>query len=200
MQSVWVHQLSQTNVQCPPSVAVLGAFALNDSLAHPWFAPAGFSRGALKSVVETQVKLSRANLDTLYESDVNPLAAFPHTPGVVVWGQKTLQQAKSALDRVNVRRLLIEIRREVRKVGNNLLFEPNRAETLARFSSSVNPILQRIQAQQGLDKFKVIIDTTTTTQADIENNTVRGKIFLQPTRTVEFISLDFVVTNAGMEV
>lgn len=191
---------TQTNVQCPPSVAVLGAFSLNDSVAHPWFAPAGFTRGALKSVVETQVKLSRANLDTLYESDVNPLAAFPHTPGVVVWGQKTLQQAKSALDRVNVRRLLIEIRREVRKVGNNLLFEPNRAETLARFSSSVNPILQRIQAQQGLDKFKVIIDTTTTTQADIENNTVRGKIFLQPTRTVEFISLDFVVTNAGMEV
>jgi len=191
---------TRTNVQCPPSVAVLGAFSLNDSVAHPWFAPAGFTRGALKSVVETQVKLSRVNLDTLYESDMNPLAAFPHTPGVVVWGQKTLQQAKSALDRVNVRRLLIEIRREVRRVGNNLLFEPNRAETLGRFSASVNPILQRIQAQQGLDKFKVIIDTTTTTQADIENNTVRGKIFLQPTRTVEFISLDFVVTNAGMEV
>ena len=188
------------NVQCPPSVAVLGAFSLNDSIAHPWFAPAGFSRGALKSVVETQVKLSRRNLDTLYESDVNPLAAFPHTPGVVVWGQKTLQQAQSALDRVNVRRLLIEIRREVRKAGNNLLFEPNREETLGRFSAAVNPILQRIQQQQGLDKFKVVIDTTTTTQADIENNTVRGKIFLQPTRTVEFISLDFVVTNAGMEV
>jgi len=189
-----------TNVQCPPSVAVLGAFSLNDSMAHPWFAPAGFSRGALKSVVETQVKLSRTNLDTLYESDVNPLAAFPHTPGVVVWGQKTLQRAQSALDRVNVRRLLIEIRREVRTVGNGLLFEPNREETLGRFSAAVNPILQRIQQQQGLDKFKVVIDTTTTTQADIENNTVRGKIFLQPTRTVEFISLDFVVTNAGMEV
>ena len=189
-----------TNVQCPPSVAVLGAFSLNDSVAHPWFAPAGFSRGALTSVVETQVKLSRANLDALYESDINPLAAFPHTPGVVVWGQKTLQQAQSALDRVNVRRLLIEIRREVRRVGNNLLFEPNREETLGRFSAAVNPILQRIQQQQGLDKFKVVIDTTTTTQADIENNTVRGKIFLQPTRTVEFISLDFVVTNAGMEV
>jgi len=189
-----------TNVQCPPSVAVLGAFSLNDSIAHPWFAPAGFSRGALKSVVETQVKLSRRNLDTLYESDINPLAAFPHTPGVVVWGQKTLQQAQSALDRVNVRRLLIEIRREVRRVGNGLLFEPNREETLGRFSAAVNPILQRIQQQQGLDKFKVVIDTTTTTQADIENNTVRGKIFLQPTRTVEFISLDFVVTNAGMEV
>ena len=119
---------------------------------------------------------------------------------MVVWGQKTLQRAQSALDRVNVRRLLIEIRREVRTVGNGLLFEPNREETLGRFSAAVNPILQRIQQQQGLDKFKVVIDTTTTTQADIENNTVRGKIFLQPTRTVEFISLDFVVTNAGMEV
>ncbi len=191
---------TRTNVLCPPSVAVLGAFALNDAVAHPWFAPAGFTRGALARVVESQVKLNRANLDTLYEADINPLSAFPHTPGVVVWGQKTLQSAKSALDRVNVRRLLIEIRRQVKRVGNTLLFEPNRAETLARFSNAVNPILGRIQQQQGLDKFKVVIDTTTTTQADVENNTVRGKIFLQPTRTVEFISLDFVVTNAGMEV
>jgi len=191
---------TQTNVVCAPSVAVLGAFSLNDSVAHPWFAPAGFTRGALKSVVESQVKVNRANLDALYEADINPISAFPHTPGVVVWGQKTLQAAKSALDRVNVRRLLIEVRRQVKRVGNTLLFEPNREETLARFSAAVNPILQRIQAQQGLDRFKVIIDTTTTTQADVENNTVRGKIFLQPTRTVEFISLDFVVTNAGMEV
>ncbi|MBK23572.1 MAG: hypothetical protein CME70_06155 [Halobacteriovorax sp.] len=184
-------------VVCPPSVAVLGAFALNDSVAHPWYAPAGFTRGALDTVIEAQVKLSRANLDTLYEADINPLAAFPHTPGVVVWGQKTLQKAKSSLDRVNVRRLLIEVRRRVRAVGNRILFEPNREATLARFSAAVNPILARIQAQQGLDKFKVIIDTTTTTQADVENNTVRGKIFLQPTRTVEFIALDFVVKNAG---
>jgi phage tail sheath protein FI len=191
---------TQTNVVCAPSVAVLGAFSLNDSVAHPWFAPAGFTRGALKSVIESQVKVNRANLDALYEADINPISAFPHTPGVVVWGQKTLQAAKSALDRVNVRRLLIEVRRQVKRVGNTLLFEPNREETLARFSAAVNPILQRIQAQQGLDRFKVIIDTTTTTQADVENNTVRGKIFLQPTRTVEFISLDFVVTNAGMEV
>jgi phage tail sheath protein FI len=189
-----------TNVQCPPSVAVLGAFALNDAVAHPWFAPAGFTRGALSSVVESQVKLSRNNLDDLYAADINPLTAFPHTPGVVVFGQKTLQAHASALDRVNVRRLLIEIRRQVKRVGNSLLFEPNREDTLARFSSAVNPILQRIQQQQGLDRFKVVIDTTTTTQADVENNTLRGKIFLQPTRAVEFISLDFVITNAGTEV
>jgi len=190
----------KTNVQCPPSVAVLGAFALNDQVAHPWFAPAGFTRGALASVIESQVKLNRSNLDELYTVDVNPLTSFPHTPGVVVFGQKTLLAAQSALDRVNVRRLLIDIRRKVKRVANTLLFEPNRESTLARFSASVTPILTQIQQQQGLDRFKVQIDTTTTTQADVENNTIRGKVFLQPTRSVEFISLDFVVTNAGADV
>ena len=108
--------------------------------------------------------------------------------------------AASALDRVNVRRLLIDIRRQVRNVANSLLFEPNREETLEKFSALVNPILQRVQEQSGVDRYKVIIDTTTTTQADVENNTVRGKIFLQPTRTAEFVALDFVVTNAGAEI
>ncbi|HIB01921.1 MAG TPA: hypothetical protein EYO31_08710, partial [Phycisphaerales bacterium] len=191
---------TRTNVVCPPSVAVLGAFALNDAVAHPWFAPAGFTRGALKSVIESQVKLNRNNLDELYSADVNPLTSFPHTPGVVVFGQKTLLAAQSALDRVNVRRLLIDIRRKVRSIANGLLFEPNREETLSRFSAAVTPILARIQQQQGLDRFKVVIDTSTTTQVDVENNTIRGKIFLQPTRSVEFISLDFVVTNAGADV
>ena len=192
---------TSTNVQIPPSVAVLGAFSLNDSVAYPWFAPAGFTRGALKNVIETQVKLSRANLDALYDVDINPITAFPQTKGeVVVFGQKTLLAAQSALDRVNVRRLLIDIRRQVRSIGDTFLFEPNRESTLARFSAAVNPVLARIQQQQGLDRFKVQIDTTTTTQADVENNIVRGKIFLQPTRSVEFISLDFVVTNAGTEI
>ena len=188
------------NVQCPPSVAVLGAFSLNDSVSHPWFAPAGFTRGALSTVLESQVKLKRANLDALYEADINPITSFPHTPGVVVFGQKTLQAAQSALDRVNVRRLLIDIRRRVKKIAQSLLFEPNRVDTLARFSNLVNPVMQQIQAQQGLDRYKVQIDTSTTTQADVENNTIRGKIFLQPTRSLEFISLDFVVTNQGAEI
>jgi phage tail sheath protein FI len=188
------------NVKCPPSVAVLGAFSLNDSVSHPWFAPAGFTRGALNTVLESQVKLKRANLDALYEADINPITSFPHTPGVVVFGQKTLQAAQSALDRVNVRRLLIDIRRRVKKIANSLLFEPNRVDTLARFSNLVNPVLQQIQTQQGLDRYKVQIDTSTTTQADVENNTIRGKIFLQPTRSLEFISLDFVVTNQGAEI
>ena len=117
-----------------------------------------------------------------------------------MFGQKTLLAAQSALDRVNVRRLLIDVRRKVKKVANTLLFEPNREATLARFSAAVTPILTQIQQQQGLDRFKVLIDSTTTTQADVENNTIRGKVFLQPTRAVEFISLDFVVTNAGADV
>ena len=188
------------NVRCPPSVGVLGALALNDSVAHPWFAPAGFSRGSLATTEQAQIKMNRANLDTLYEVDINPITSFPSSKGVVVFGQKTLQVAQSALDRVNVRRLLIDIRRKVRRVAQGIIFEPNRETTLARFSGAVQPILTRIQAQQGLDRFKVIIDSTTTTQLDVENNTVRGKIFLQPTKSVEFISLDFVVTNQGAEI
>ncbi len=188
------------NMAVPPSVPVLGAFALNDQLAHPWFAPAGFTRGAMDNVVESKVKLNRDNLDSLYEADINPLTSFPHTPGVVVFGQKTLLRTQSSLDRVNVRRLLIEIRRRVRSIANSFIFEPNRAETLARFSARVNPLLRQIQQQQGVDRFLVKIDTTTTTQNDVENNTLRGKIFLQPTRSVEFVSLDFVITNAGAEI
>jgi len=183
-------------VTVPPSVVTIGAYSLNDRVGHPWFAPAGFTRGVLNSVESPNVLLNRTNLDDLYDADINPLAQFPGKP-LSIWGQKTLMANPSALDRVNVRRLLIDIRRKVRNVANTLLFEPNRTETLERFSSLVNPILQSVQDGQGVDRYKVIIDTTTTTQADIENNTIRGKIYLQPTRSIEFVALDFVVTNAG---
>jgi hypothetical protein len=196
-----VFQDGQQAVVVAPSVPVLGALSLNDAIAHPWYAPAGFARGALPTTLETAVKLNRTNMDVLYEADINPLTSFPQTgESVVVFGQKTMLQSQSALDRVNVRRLLIDVRRKVRTVASSILFEPNRESTLARFSSLVNPILGRIQAQNGLERYKVVIDTTTTTQQDIENNTIRGKIFLQPTKSVEFISLDFVVGNQGMDV
>ena len=183
-------------VTVPPSVVTIGAYSLNDRVGHPWFAPAGFTRGVLSTVETPNVLLNRTNLDDLYDADINPLAKFPGK-SLSIWGQKTLLANQSALDRVNVRRLLIDIRRKVRNVANTLLFEPNRTETLERFSNLVNPILQSVQDGQGVDRFKVIIDTTTTTQADVENNTIRGKIYLQPTRSVEFVALDFVVTNAG---
>jgi len=194
---------TKTNLIVPPSVVVFGALSLNDAIGHPWFAPAGTTRGALSTTLEARVKLSKTNMDALYDVSLNPLVAFPGNAsggqnakgGVVVWGQKTLQAAASALDRVNVRRLLIEIRRQVRDISQTIIFEPNRAATLARFTAAVTPRLQVIQRQSGLERFRVIIDSSTTTQADVENNTVRGKIFVQPTKTIEFVSLDFVVGN-----
>lgn len=192
------------NLSVPPSVVVLGALALNDAVGHPWFAPAGFTRGALpQDALEVRVKLNQTDMDNLYDNSINPIVAFPGkvrsgtnpAGGIVVWGQKTLQVAASALDRVNVRRLLIDIRRQVRDIAQTILFEPNREATLARFSAAVTPRLQRVQSLAGLERFKVVIDSSTTTQDDILNNTIRGKIFVQPTKAIEFVSLDFVVAN-----
>jgi len=181
--------------QVPPSVAVLGAFGLNDSIGHPWFAPAGFARGVLKSTEQTILPLSRENLDSLQDVKINPLVTFAGSNGVTVWGQRTLLGSDSALERINVRRLLISLRRQVRQVSRRFVFEQGRAETLARFSALVNPIMKRVQDQNGLEKFLVRIDTTTTTQADVENKTIRGQIFLVPTKTLEFLSIDFAVSN-----
>lgn len=194
---------ASNSVVVPPSVVVMGALALNDALGYPWFAPAGQTRGVLPTTLETSIQLKDQDLDTLYDEDINPLYAqivnarggLNPKGGVVVWGQKTLYQAASALDRINVRRLLIDVRRQVREIAQTIIFEPNREATLARFSAAVTPRLQRIQALAGLERFRVIIDSSTTSQADVENNTIRGKIFLQPTKTIEFVSLDFVVAN-----
>jgi phage tail sheath protein FI len=183
----------------PPSVVAMSAMGLNDKVGAYWNAPAGFTRATLPSVVDSSIALTQDDLDTLYDASINPIVSFPGT-GFVVWGQKTLLQAASALDRINVRRLLIFLRRQVRQVANSILFEPNTQATLDRFNALVNPILQRIQSGGGVDRYKVQIDTSTTTQADIENNTIRGKIFIQPTRTAEFISLDFVVSGRSASV
>jgi phage tail sheath protein FI len=174
--------------------------ALNDRVGHPWFAPAGVTRGALASTQRAKVSLSKANLDALYDVGINPLTPPSAGLPVTVWGQKTLQAGNSALNRVNVRRLLIEIRRQVRDIAQTIIFEPNRAATLARFTAAVTPRLQRIQALSGLDRFRVVIDSSTTTQQDVENNTIRGKIFVQPTKSIEYVSLDFVVSNSGAQV
>ena len=179
----------------PPSVGMLGVMSRNDSIADPWFAPAGLNRGRL-SAINSQVQMNRDVLDDLYDADINPIYVPAGRSGeVYAFGQKTLLQDASALDRINVRRLLIDIRRKVKKVGERLLFEPNRASTLARFSALVEPIMANVQQRRGVTRYKVQIDSSTTTQNDIENNTIRGKIYLQPTKSVEFISLDFVVTN-----
>lgn len=189
--------ITDTTRRVPASVAALGAFAHNDRVAYPWFAPAGFARGALDTTVETALELSRQNMDDLYEVNINPIVSFAGSGGPVIWGQKTLYATESALDRVNVRRLLLSLRREIRRISNRIVFEQGVPETLARFSQLVNPILKRVQDQKGVDRFLVQIDTSTTTQADFENKTIRGKIFVSPTRTLEFLSIDFVINNSN---
>lgn len=187
---------NNTPIQVPPSVCMLGVMSQNDTLADPWFAPAGLTRGRLNAS-SAKVQMSRDLLNDLYDADINPIyVPAGRSNEVYAFGQKTLLQNQSALDRINVRRLLINIRRKVKAVANTLLFEPNRASTLAKFSALVEPIMAEVQARQGVERYKVQIDTSTTTQNDIENNTIRGKVYLQPTKSVEFISLDFVVTNS----
>jgi phage tail sheath protein FI len=178
----------------PPSVAVLGAFAKNDTVGQPFNAPAGFTRGTLNNVTDFAVALNQANSDTLYVARLNLLLSKQGV-GPVVWGQKTLLNKDSLLNRVNVRRLLIAIRREVRQVGTRFLFEPATFTTLSSFNAAVQPILARYQSAGGVEQYRVAIDTTTTTQADLDNKTMRGKIFLIPTTSLEFFTIDFVVTN-----
>lgn len=178
----------------PPSVAVFGAFAKNDTVGQPFNAPAGFTRGTLSNVTDFAVALNQANADRLYVARLNLLLSKQGV-GPVVWGQKTLLNKDSLLNRVNVRRLLIAIRREVRGVANQFLFEPAQQTTVAAFSAAVQPIMARYQSAGGVEQYKVVIDPTTTTQADLDNKTIRGKIFLIPTTSLEFFTIDFVVTN-----
>jgi phage tail sheath protein FI len=181
----------------PPSVPAIGALAYNDRVSYPWFAPAGFNRGALDSVTNVDIRLNTADRDVLYDARINPIATFP-TGGFVIFGQKTLQMAKSALDRVNVRRLLIEVKRIVASQANRLLFEQNNAATRARFVSQVSPLLTLVQAQAGIEQFKIVCDATNNTQTDVDTNRMNGRIIIVPTRAIEFISIDFVITNSGV--
>ena len=182
----------------PSSIAALGALAYNDKVSFPWFAPAGFNRAALGFVTNTEVRLSSGDRDILYDARVNPIANFPRG-GFVIFGQKTLQIAKSALDRVNVRRMLLEVKRLVVQVAQKLLFEPNNANTRSRFTSQVGPILALIQTQQGIEKWSIVMDDSNNSEQDREQNKLNGRIVLVPTRAVEFIAIDFIITNSGVE-
>ena len=184
-------------VRVPASVAALGSLAFNDKVAYPWFAPAGFNRGALSDVTNVVIRLNAEDRDVLYDGRINPIATFPSS-GFVIFGQKTLQQAKSALDRVNVRRLLLEVKRLVSGIAKRLLFEQNDAATRSRFVSQVTPLLALIQAQSGIEQFRVVCDDTNNTSLDVEANRMNGRIVIVPTRAVEFISIDFIVTNSGV--
>ena len=180
----------------PPSVVVPGALSFNDSVAAPWYAPAGLNRGGLTTVINTYEKLTQSDRDDLYLARVNPIANFPNE-GICIWGQKTLQARPSALDRVNVRRLLIAVKKFIASATKYLVFEQNTDATRNRFLNIVNPYLDSVRSQQGLSAFRVVMDDTNNTPDLIDQNILYGQIFLQPTRTAEFIVLDFNIQPTG---
>ncbi len=195
----WVKILdSNTNkpTWVPPGVVIPGVIANTDKVAHEWFAPAGLNRGGLTQVLEAEVRLTHEERDTLYEKRINPIATFPGE-GVCIWGQKTLQGKPSALDRVNVRRLLIRVKKFIASASRFLVFEQNNPALRQRFLNIANPFLESVQQNAGLSAFKVVMDETNNTPDVVDRNQLVGQIFLQPTRTAEFIVLDFTVLPTG---
>ena len=187
---------SRQLVWVPASAMIPGVYAYNDKAGEAWFAPAGINRGGLGTVRQAERKLTQANRDTLYTEKVNPIATFPGT-GVVVFGQKTLQTKASALDRVNVRRLLITLKNFISQIADTLVFEQNTAATRNQFLSQTNPYLESVQQRQGLYAFKVVMDDSNNTPDVIDRNQLIGAIYLQPTKTAEFIYLDFNILPTG---
>ena len=195
----WLQVIDSNTAQTswvPTSTMIPGVFAFTDKSSDPWFAPAGLTRGGLGQVVKAERKLTSGNRDSLYTANVNPIATFPGT-GVVVFGQKTLQKKASALDRVNVRRLLIALKSYISQVSDNLVFEQNTIATRNSFLTQVNPYLESVQQRQGLYAFKVVMDETNNTAAVVDRNQLVGQIYLQPTKTAEYIVLDFNVLPTG---
>jgi len=186
----------------PPSVAALGTFASSEKVTELWFAPAGFKRGGLTDgaaglpVIGVTERLVSEDRDKLYEANINPIASFPNE-GIVIFGQKTLQITPSALDRVNVRRLMIYVKKQISRMAKDILFDQNVEATWQRFLSKAKPFLRSVKVRFGLDDFKVVLDNTTTTPDLIDRNIMYAKIFLKPTKAIEYIALDFTITNDG---
>jgi phage tail sheath protein FI len=195
----WVKTIdTNTNklLSVPPSVLLPAVYAANDAIGAEWFAPAGLNRGGITGAVSVLNRLTHSERDTLYENKVNPIAAFPGQ-GIVAFGQKTLQDRASALDRINVRRLLINVKKFVASTSRFLVFEQNTSQTRARFINTVTPYLEAIQQRQGLFAFRVVMDDTNNTPDVIDRNILAGQLFLQPTKTAEFIVIDFNILPTG---
>lgn len=201
----WVQvrdNISNKLLWVPPSVVAMGTMSSSAANSELWFAPAGFTRGGLTQgsaglpVVQTRYRLNSKERDALYETNINPIAQFP-SEGIVIFGQKTLQVTPSALDRINVRRLMIYVKKEVSRMASTLLFDQNVDVTWARFISSVEPFLTSVKARFGLTEYRVILDETTTTPELVDRNIMYAKIYLKPARAIEFIAIDFVITNSG---
>ena len=197
----WVRIIDSStgkHIWAPASTVVPGVYANNDKVSAPWFAPAGINRGGLGTVLQAEQKLSQGNRDELYSNNINPIATLPKQ-GVVIFGQKTLQKSASALDRVNVRRLMIELKSYIRQIADTVVFEQNTISTRNSFIARVTPFLEGIQQKQGLYAYKVVMDDSNNGPDVIDRNQLIGQIYIQPTRTAEFISLDFILQPTGAE-
>lgn len=183
-------------VWVPPSVVVAGVYAFNDEVGAPWFAPSGMSRGVLGSVIRAERKLSQADRDILYPANINPIATFPQN-GPVVFGQKTLQKRSTSLDRINVRRLLIDLKRFLGNTARDLVFEQNTQALRNKFLAVADPYLESVTQRQGLYGYKVVMDSSNNTSDIIDRNQLVGQIYVQPTKTAEFIILNFTLTPTG---
>ena len=201
----WVQIQDTVNnrtIWAPPSIAALGTFSSSEAKSQLWFAPAGFNRGGLTDgsagvpVIGVREKLTSKQRDNLYEANINPIASFP-AEGIVIFGQKTLQLERSALDRINVRRLMIYVKKQISRIASGILFDQNVPATWDRFLAQVNPFLSGIQSELGLTDFKVVLDDTTTTDDLIDRNILYAKVFLKPARAIEYIAIDFNITNTG---
>lgn len=183
-------------IWAPPSIAIPGVYVFTDNSTAPWFAPAGMVRGGLTGVIQAERKLSKVNRDFLYSKKVNPIASFPGS-GLTIFGQKTLQTKASALDRVNVRRLLITLKKFIGDQAKNLVFEQNTVSTRTKFLNKINPYLESVVQRQGLYGYRVVLDETLNTADVIDRNELRGKIIIQPTKTIEYVILDFTIEPTG---
>jgi hypothetical protein len=194
----WVQMQSATgrNEYVPAGTIIPGVYAFTDAAAAPWFAPAGLVRGGLPGVIQAERKLTKGDRDTLYASKVNPVATFPGS-GISVFGQKTLQTKASALDRVNVRRLLIALKKFIGDQAKNLVFEQNTITTRNKFLATVNPYLESVVQRQGLYAYRVVMDDTNNTADVVDRNQLVGQIFIQPAKTIEFVVLDFTIEPTG---
>lgn len=194
-------------LMAPPSVAAIGAIAKSEALSQPWFAPAGFNRGGLAplggtggaNVVGTYEHLSKADRDDLYNVNINPIARFPATGDTVIFGQKTLQPTDTALDRINVRRMMIYLKKRIGGIADQFLFEQGVKATYDRFKATIEPILSEVRSEYGITEYKVVLDETTTTPDLQDRNIMYAKVFVKPARAIEYVVIDFVVTQSGVE-
>ena len=186
----------------PPSIAALGTMASSSRKSELWFAPAGFTRGGLTDgaagvpVSSVRLRLNSKERDKLYEANINPIAQFP-AEGIVIFGQKTLQVTPSALDRINVRRLMIFLKKSISRMAKTVLFDQNVESTWSRFTSQADPFLASVKSRFGLSEYRIILDKTTTTAELVDRNIMYAKILLKPTRAIEYIAIDFVITDSG---